>query len=102
MDDGEDRPYWEAVVFTAVASSVGLALARSDFNNKYGDSYSGMIPYKKFILYSTAFGAVATSLTYIFFPRRTEKSTSALWQYTPQVSVLPVARGGSVMLNWSF
>ena len=55
-----------------------------------------------FVGFPLLFGAAATQLSYSLLPRGTDKTSSSLWQYAPQVSVLPVARGGSIRLNWFF
>ena len=92
--DGENPPYWKAVGLTFLASSGGgiLATARAGDEFRVGEA----------IGFPLVFGAGATYLTFRYLSPQSDKSTSALWQYTPQISVLPVARGGSVMLNWSF
>ena len=96
MDNRENPPYWRAVGLTAAASSLGALLAFSTLEDSDCDvefGYTG---------YPVVFGTVSTYLTYRYASRRTEKSSNALWQYAPQVSVSPIARGGSLRFNWNF
>ena len=92
--DGENPPYWKAVGLTFLASSGGglFATSRAQDEFRVGEA----------IGFPLVFGAVATYLTYRNAARRTDKTSSALWQLAPQVSVSPVAHGGSIRLNWSF
>ena len=98
IDSREDRPYyWRVVGSSAFASiaGVGIVYARYDEDDHDDDV-------REFIRYPLLFSAVTTVLTHILLTRPTDKTSSASWQYAPQVSVLPVARGGSLRLNWSF
>ena len=95
IDDGENPPYLRAVAYTLAASSVGVLIAFKRYDSRYENT-------REFAGLPLLFGAVATFLTYRNAPRQTDKSLSTLWQYAPQVSVSPVARGGSIRLNWSF
>ena len=99
IDNEENSPYWKAVGFTFISSSAGVGFAyllKDNSLDRAGD------PHAETFVYPLLFGAAATYLTYRNAPRRTNETSSALWQYTPQVSVLPDARGGSIRLNWSF
>ena len=89
----ENLPYWKAVGFTAVASAAGLGLGYLRSDEIFRD---------EIFFYFTVPGAVATYLTFRYAPRPSEITSNSLWQYAPQVSVSPVARGGSIRLNWSF
>jgi len=80
--------------FASIAG-IGIAYARYD-EDADGDDFS------EFIVYPLLGGAVATVLAHILLTRPTDKTSSALWHYVPQVSVLPLAHGGSIRLNWSF
>ena len=93
--DGENPPYWRAAGYTLVASSVGVWIAFKRYDSRDENS-------REFVGFPLLFGAVATYLTYRYAPRGTDKTSSLLWQYAPKVSVSPVARGGSIRLNWSF
>jgi len=96
---GENPPYWEAVGYTFLASTAGAGIAYLGYDDI--SAFPGD-PEVYIIVLPLLFGAVATYLTYHNAPRQTDKSTRALWQYAPQVSVSPVTRGGSIRLNWSF
>ena len=98
-DDRENSPYWKAVGYTFIASSAGVLL---NFAIVDETSQGDVLVLAELIGIPLVFGAVATYRTYSYASRLSDKSSSTLWQYAPQVSVLPVARGGSVMLNWSF
>ena len=95
--DGENPPYWKAVGFTFLASTTGMGVVWWS-----ADAGGGIGPHHYDILYPAVFGAVATFLTYSLSSSETNQASSVLLQYAPQVSVSPVARGGSVRLNWSF
>ena len=97
IDIREDRPYyWRVAGYSAFASTagVGITFARYD-EDVYEDDFS------EFIRYPLLFGAIATVLAHILLIRSTDKTSSALWQYAPQVSVSPLVRVGSLRLNWS-
>ena len=99
IDGRENRPYfWRVVGYTALASSVGAGLAYSRYG-KDDDDYYYEEPVDEFITFPLMFGAVGTVLTHILLSRRTDKTSSALLQFAPQVSVSPVGRGGSIRLN---
>jgi len=99
IDNGENPPYWRAVGYTFLASSAGVGLAAGLYDDSNSSAEGNLT---KFVGIPFVFGAVATLLTYTNAPRGTDKTSSALWQYAPQVSVSPFARGGSIGLNWSF
>ena len=95
--EGKNPPYWKAVGFTFLASTTGMGMVwwNADNGGEIG-------PHHYDILYPALFGAVATYFTYRLSSPKTDNTTSALWQYAPQVSVSPFARGGSITLNWFF
>ena len=99
IDSRENRPYyWRVVGFTALGSSAGAGIAYLSYDNsKTEDENIGDL-----IVTPLLFGAVATTLTHILLPRRSEKTSNVLWQPIPEISFLPVVRGGSIKLNWSF
>jgi len=99
FDDREHSPYWRAVGFTFVASESVVLIAAFSMDER-GNSGTEILT--NVIVLPAVFGAVATFLSYKYLPRQTDKSTSALWHYAPQVSVSPVGRGGSIRLNWTF
>jgi len=102
FSDRENPPFNISARFTFLASSAGVLIADQLY---FGDGSSvedfGEI-LVEFIVMPIVFGTVATYLTYRFTSRQTDKTSNALLQYVPQVSVSSLARGGSVRLDWSF
>ncbi len=92
LDGREHSPYWRTVGITFLASEAVLLIGVNtleDFTTRTA-------------IFPVLTGLLATTLSYKYLPRRTAKSSTALWQYVPQVSVSPLDRGGSIKLNWSF
>ena len=98
-DDREHSPYWRAVGITFLASESVVLIGAVSLDER-GNSLTELVT--KFIVLPVVSGMVATFLSYKYLPRRSAKSSTVLWKYAPQVSVSPVARGGSIRLNWSF
>ena len=92
-DRRPNRPYWQALGFTALAAGAGWAIGAS-VTSSSGNQVSGPV-LVSLVALPVVMGSAATYLTFRFWPRGEGATTSTLSRLAPTIWVAPNTSGVS-------